>query len=528
MTFERVKEKFATKTARYVLFALFFACLFLFIRGYQFNTDDQAEHLPQVYQLIDPALYPHDYFVTEYHHTYSLRSVFVWVVYSLSFLAPVSVVCFVLTLLCITLSVYSFMRITEFYTPNKITVYVAPFLVFFLFYKFTLGGNTITQSCCICSTIALSLAAYGLLLFLRKNYFGMAMALGIGTLFQVMDAAQPFFLLALFMMTRFRIIGLKTLFFTVVIYLIFAGGMLFPMLYHQFVIHYSYDAKLYAYIQYFFRNPNHFVPSHFPVLDYLCFVILMFVGLGQLLEKVNSAYRWFSFLTGNFIVVGCIIYFVCFEVFQEYWIAKTQFFKSTMWIASMSSVFIAIGLVERLPKTLDAELIINNVRRISLIGIPILLFILLNSAMLPIPKLQGRYMIGNYKKTDLTLMHEWIAGHTDKDKTILTFPSDFSFACEAKRSMPIGWKAIIHEPFFMMPWYKKFRDVYSTALVSLHGNDALTVADSCYQKILYAPEHPPVKIDYRMDDITKCTFVDALGKEIHRQGNYILTEFKSY
>jgi hypothetical protein len=31
-------------------YAFLVAALFLFVRGYQFNTDDQAEHLPQIYR----------------------------------------------------------------------------------------------------------------------------------------------------------------------------------------------------------------------------------------------------------------------------------------------------------------------------------------------------------------------------------------------------------------------------------------------------------------------------------------------
>src|ERR1035438_7105416 len=120
------KDKFRSETFTYILYAVFVACLFLFIKGYQFNTDDQAEHLPQVYQLMDHSLYQHDYFVKEYHKTYSLRSFYVWMVYGLSFIAPVSVICFVMTLLCIALSVYSFMRITTHFSTNKFAVFLSP------------------------------------------------------------------------------------------------------------------------------------------------------------------------------------------------------------------------------------------------------------------------------------------------------------------------------------------------------------------------------------------------------------------
>src|ERR1035437_859157 len=197
-----------------------------------------------------------------------------------------------------------------------------------------------------------------------------------------------------------------------------------------------------------------------------------------------------------------------------------------MWINAFFSIFIALGLSEMIFKNSNEDKIIKYGRVLSSIGIPVLLFIILNSSMIPIAKLQGRYMIGNYKKSDLTLMHEWIATNIDKDKTILTYPSDFSFACEAKRSMPIGYKAIIHEPYFMIPWYERYKDIYGTSLENLGNKDALTVSDSLYTTVLYSPIHPPCKIDYRLDDISKCKYVDALGKTIHKEGNYLLTEFQ--
>ena len=54
-------------------YALFVAALFLFVRGYQFNTDDQAEHLPQVYQMLDSELYPNDYFVNASNSIFTVR-----------------------------------------------------------------------------------------------------------------------------------------------------------------------------------------------------------------------------------------------------------------------------------------------------------------------------------------------------------------------------------------------------------------------------------------------------------------------
>ena len=36
----------------------------------------------------------------------------------------------------------------------------------------------------------------------------------------------------------------------------------------------------------------------------------------------------------------------------------------------------------------------------------------------------------------------------------------------------------------------------------------------------------PYKINYRLDNTAQCKFVNELGKVIHREGDYVLTEMK--
>lgn len=112
----------------------------------------------------------------------------------------------------------------------------------------------------------------------------------------------------------------------------------------------------------------------------------------------------------------------------------------------------------------------------SLIG----LLLITNSALIPFSKFNNRYKVGNYKKTDLQLMHEWIQSNTPVKARIISFPEDDSFLCEAKRIC--GWiKAIIHEPKFMFDWYEKINKFYG---ISFNDFDCdtrlLNVADSLY------------------------------------------------
>jgi hypothetical protein len=50
------------KSINYLYFFIV-AIAYIFCNGYLFNTGDQAEHLPQVYQKLNPELYPNDFFL---------------------------------------------------------------------------------------------------------------------------------------------------------------------------------------------------------------------------------------------------------------------------------------------------------------------------------------------------------------------------------------------------------------------------------------------------------------------------------
>jgi hypothetical protein len=120
-------------------------------------------------------------------------------------------------------------------------------------------------------------------------------------------------------------------------------------------------------------------------------------------------------------------------------------------------------------------------------------------------------------------MHFWIEQNTPKDVSVLVSPDNNAFSCQAKRSMPIHFQAIIHEPFFMLPWYEDFQNIYGVSIDNLDGIDARAYAVKLYQTRNY---HGSVKeIDYRLDNLETCQFSDQLGPILHQEGNWVLTEF---
>jgi hypothetical protein len=136
------------------------------------------------------------------------------------------------------------------------------------------------------------------------------------------------------------------------------------------------------------------------------------------------------------------------------------------------------------------------------------------------------YRVGNYQKGEQQLMHEWIAEHTANDAVFLASPGDVSFLSEAHRSLLIGYKAVIHEPYFLIPWAANFQRIYDFNWRNLNGQSPFMAAIDGFNRRPYIPL-PTEKLDYRLDDLRECKFPDQLGKVVHREGNYILTEVPS-
>jgi hypothetical protein len=120
-------------------------------------------------------------------------------------------------------------------------------------------------------------------------------------------------------------------------------------------------------------------------------------------------------------------------------------------------------------------------------------------------------------------MHAWIKENTPKDAVFLIPPDDDAFACEAQRSQIVGFKAIIHEPRFLIPWYYDIVKAYGvdSAKVGRKTNAAEMLLQSFNNR---SNEEIPLQYDYRLDHLKDCKVINKLGHEVHRTGEYVLTK----
>lgn len=504
-------------------YALMVACLFLLIRGYSFNTGDQSEHLPQVYQTLDPELYPNDYFVPEAQAQFNVRHFYVKLATVLAKTIGLEWGAFLLTLFCITLMAWSFSRIAGLIFQDRWAEWLSPLFVLVVFYGFTVGGNHVMYNSLISSTLGKAIASVALVQVLQRRWAMVGVLLGLASLFQVLVGLQLLLVMTIVAVVVAPEARLRAVLSLWSGYLPIALFVLVPTMQQQFGNGGSYDETLYYEVLYRFRNYHHYLPSLFPWTHYVKFFGLLALGTSAYMFTRPSDRGLYPALT-TCALLCMVVYTVGLEVADLQFLGKIQWFKSTVWVAGLSAVMLAGAVGMALNTLLPATSIKKGVPMVAGSMAIIMLITLMNSAWLPAP-FDTRYMIGNRHMTDLERMHIWIRENTPKDALVLVSPDNNGFSCQARRPMPVHFHAIIHSPEFMLPWYAKVRDVYDVSLADIGVTNARQLATERFAEKQYRGDVFP--INYRLDNIETCKFLQDLGAVLHTEGKWVLSEFGS-
>jgi hypothetical protein len=447
-----------------------YVLIFLLWKGIVFNTADQGEHLSLVYKSMDPSLYPYDFYVDAAWNNFTIRFYYVHVVAILSKLLTVEWAVNILLFATLISSFLAWIRITRFVSGNSVSGYLAPFLIFFIFYGWTVGGNAIQYNLLICSTLAKAIAPWALYLALRNRWMLAGILLGISGLFQVLVALQIALVLGacLFLQLKWKSLAGFTMMF-----ILFVSPMLVPILYRQFGMDTGDNSDLFYNLLYKIRNPHHYLPSLFPLSHYLKAILLWttaFIGGKYFInnEEVKKIFHWLSL-----IFIGLLFYSLLVEALGVESIGKLQFFKATIWAGAFAAMIISILVEKVLIKS--TSFIYTSFAGILLASIWLIIGHFKNDSPL-------RFDHRTDLQKELTQVHQWIADSTPKDALFATYASNESFICEAKRSQYVAWNPIIHEPWFINEWYRRFRDLYKNPFDEKYYLNTLLRADDAFHR----------------------------------------------
>lgn len=516
------------KNPEVIIFSIAMALLFLLIKGYEFNSGDQAEHLPLVYKKLNPELYPYDYFVVANQNQYTVRFFYVETVYFFTKILGIETAVFLLTVLCISISAWAFWIIGYSLSKNCMAAYFSPPMVLLVFYNyFSLGTNLIQENLLVSGSFGLAFTALSIAWFIMKKFRMAFFWLGIAGLFHIMFAFNMFLILFSAYILFYRnlrpiseIIILSGLFFAL------SSTMLIPMVIKQLSDSTTYNHELYYQIQYIFRNYHHFMPSLFKTTHYIKFIAISLIGL---LMIIFLQIRQKKFLGYFYFIVwfGFLLYWIALEHLHFMTIGKTQWPKgTTLWLSMFTAIFFAITIAEILNKMLNFYIKPHFIFIGSILFILSTTFIITQSSLIPLKIIQGKYKIGNYHPDDLEKMHQWIEKKTAKNAVFLVPATNDRFQCETKRSIVSGYRAIIHEPWFMIPWFENFCTIYHVTLEDgLHQN-VYDILDERYHTYnLKKHANASYKIDYRLVNTQACKYLEDLGEPIHTEGNWGLYRY---
>lgn len=471
--------------------ALLIGLLYIFYNGYQFNTGDQAEHLVLIYDRIYPDNYKNDFFLSFQRDELSVRYIYIQLLIILNNVFSLPVLCFSLTTVCITLTAFAWVKIGHIIFNSNMGKVLAPIAAMFIFYNFTIGGNHLQYSMFISGVPAKAFASLALWKYINNKAATTALFCGLATLFQPVAGLLIFGLT----FSGYTFLNKSIHFKSIGIYIITGGFMLLPNIYMLWGESNANETQLFNLIYFNFRGPHHYLPHAFPLIQWIKYVSLLTIGSFILFKNKENEPHYRALIFVVIQTLGAFFYTILVEGFQMYSIASIQWFKSTVWTTAILGVVMAYALYQRVQPSIKTR--IENFSPNIFLNLCIsflLLIVVTNSKYIPIKKLTHRYQIGNYNKTELTLLHEWIDKNLPAYSVFVTPPSNTSFGCEAKRAMVANAKAVMHDKKYVIAWYENFIDTYGVSIDSLKENGFMATADEKYKRT--AIDTSKIKADY--------------------------------
>lgn len=454
-----------------ILYSVFLVVVFLLWKGYVFNTADQVEPLLLVYQKLNPSLYQGDLYVDAAKDIFTVRYYFVHLIVFFSRFSSVEAVCFAGTFLSLLMGMLGLIHITRTLTKGQLSGYFVPFFVSFVFISWTIGGNVLQYHLFIASNVAKALGIWGIYFLLNRKYLVSGALVGIAGLFQILVGLQ---LACIILAVMILMMQWKSAFKWGFAWLIFTLPMLAPIFQRQFLMSATdlTDPDVYYHLLYKFRNPQHYLPSLFPVKDFIKAGLLAVSG-SVLLGWFLSRKQWIkTFLFALVIILGMIVYSVSIEVLQIQSIGKLQWFKTSIWLAAVSAMGFGIAMEYLWKQYISSK------------------YILLIAFVLPLIWLvRDHYRFDTPvsfdhrtdEQKELSLVHDWVLKNTDEKALFATYVRDESFSCEAKRPSTAMIVPMVHEPWYMVKWYERFHLQYGVTDTLHDLSEMRKLADTYYE-----------------------------------------------
>lgn len=305
--------------------------LSLVLYGYSFPTSNLFTDIPYIQAILDPQLYPQDFYVQEainftprYYYQYLI-------VIPVKLGINISFVYFGYYLLAFTSLILGLYAIGRIYDPSNLAGAVITFLVL-AGQEMTLGYTSIFRTEPIPAIYAMGLSIWGIYFCLRQRWIRGYLFFGLASWLQFLVGVLPSLLfLPILLLSFFRNKSVKELIFPLVILGIFASLVYVPMLITGTTNSDKMSHSEFVYWYGYVRHPHHIIPSSFPRHHWRSFVF--FTGGGIFCIMISKLLVSREKL--NFIIViatsilALFIGYVFVELMPISFVAKLQLARTT-------------------------------------------------------------------------------------------------------------------------------------------------------------------------------------------------------
>lgn len=467
--------------SKYFIFLLI-AIAYILCNGYLFNTGDQAEHLPQIYQKLNPQLYPNDFFLNYYNQTFTVRYYFTYLVYGFSLIVGVKISCLIIYFICLYLAIAGLYELVNYFYNHELKSFLTVIAYLFLFRNFTVGGNYFQDDMLVGSSFAEAFCIWAFVFLLKNKYLLSGLLCGLAALFQPLIGLQVaciigFVLLVNLFWGKDNNISYKNVFTFALAFIIIALFIFIPVFLTQISSNQTNQIEANK-ILFEYRGALHYLPQLFPLVEYVYtsfFVIISLIGLYYFTLKDKHIY-----ITILSVIIGvCILFALILHLNPSNNLGKIQWYKTTVWLG----IFCSITCVNFIPNKL-----LKTGSYLSILTI--LSYLIFNFLILNEP---NNIQINN--QSILTQTHEWIKENTPINALFLAPPNDYSFNCEAQRSTPVNYKAIVHETQYLLNWRQAMEKYYEMDFTKIERLNCLPTAVRGFNSINFS-KYPHKNIDY--------------------------------
>ncbi len=467
--------------SKYFIFLLI-SIAYILCNGYLFNTGDQAEHLPQIYQKLNPQLYSNDFFLNYYNQTFTVRYYFVYFVYGFSLIFGVKASCLFIYFVCLYAAIAGFYELANYFYNNQLKSFLAVVSYLFLFRHFTIGGNYFQDNMLVGSSLAEVFCSWAFVYLFKNKYFFSGILCGLAALFQPLIGMQVASIIGIVLLVNLLLvkqnnISLKNVFTYALAFISIALFIFIPVFLTQLNANNANQMEANK-ILFEYRGALHYLPQLFPLKDYIFtffFVLVALVALQYFTIKEKSIFITII----SVIIILCVIFTLILFLNPVNNLGKIQWYKTTVWLG----IFCSILCVNFIP-----------IKYIKSISISIFSFTFIYVIFISVTYFKSGYIQINNQSIS-TQTHEWIKENTPTNALFLAPPNDYSFNCEAQRSTATNYKAIVHETKYLLDWKLAMEKYYKMDFTKIERLDCLPAAVRGFYKIDFT-KYPYKEIDY--------------------------------